>query len=90
MRTLGFVIDAVAFAERIPLTPQNKRLIFKLLQARMSVAFLSVGRDKIYGKMRKGMKFYVIYCNITENVSAMFHLSQNKIDAEVAGTRKKL
>lgn len=90
MRTPGFVIDAVAFVERIPLTPQNKRLIFKQLQARMSVAFLSVGRKKIYGKLWKGMKFYVIYSNITEIVSAMFQTSQNKIEAEVAGTRKKL
>lgn len=36
------------------------------------------------------MEFLVIYSNITEIVSPMFHLSQNKIDAEVAGTRKKL
>ncbi len=40
MRTLGFVIDAVAFVERIPLTPQNNRLAFKQSLAKMSVAFL--------------------------------------------------
>ena len=36
------------------------------------------------------MEFLAIYSNITEIVSAMFQPTQNKIDAEVAGTRKKL